>query len=189
MDLDRYRPCPLDFGVKHPVTIHLAGGSRLKELKQYEEKQWNKWMGKVVVNDIKFHHLRRGIGTECVAQGPKASTQIDKLQGLLKDRPKKISYRLTEQLRVDNLPPLSLIHKNEDSEQQGVVGYIPGPYSTGSLKPDCNTIPLYKPFQPPKDLHRKDFVFYYRKQLSALLPNNNNNNSDSKQTVLQTTDF
>ncbi len=161
----------MDFGIKHPVTIHLAGNTRLNELKQYEQKQWRRWINKVVVDDIQFHHLSRVIGPEYTNDGIRAdSTQTDKLQGLLKDEPNKLSYRLSERLRVDNIPSLGVInHGNNESDQ--TVGFLPGSYTFNSLKKDSNTIPLYKPFQPPEHLHSKDFVLYYRQQLSALAHN------------------
>ena len=148
--------------MKHPVTIHLAGDSRQRELEEQEEKEQRVWQDRLVVDDTSFHVLRRNIKTECRNRGAKASTQTEKVKGLLKDEPKKVSFRPSERLRVDNLPALSLIHKGDDSplEDTTVVGYLPGPRVDQGLKRDINVIPIFKPLKPPEDLHRKDFVLY-----------------------------
>ena len=158
LDFERYRPPALDFGVQPCVTIHLAGESRAKENSEYTRQEQSTWDSKLVVKDTRFHVLRRGLRTEQTSQGPLASSQADKLQGLLKDNPNKYSLVASERLRVDKLPALSIIHSKE--EDKNIVGYHPGPVDTMSFKRDCNVVPILKQTTPPAHLHRDDFNLY-----------------------------
>ena len=160
MDFELYRPSPLDFGVKQPVTIHLAGETRKQELKEHKDNEQREWKSRVVVDDTRFHILRHSIKTETSTKGRKAASQIDKLQGLLKDNPAKVSLRPSERLRVDNLPSLGTITMNEEGVEKTLVGFLPGPDMNRSLKQNKNTIALFKPVKLPANLHRKDFVLY-----------------------------
>lgn len=138
--MERYQPPPVDFGVTHPATIHLAGESRKKELGDYEAQLNKSWQSKLVVMDTKFHGLRRGVHTELTARGPKAAAKVDHLTGLLKDSPTKNAYRF---LPVDRLPALRVM-REPDEEERGVVGYLPGPCLDRSLKLNWNTVPITK---------------------------------------------
>ena len=138
--MERYRQPPVDFGVTYPATIHLAGETRKKELEECNTQQKKCWQSKVVVDDTRFHGLRRGIRTELAVRGPKAATKIDHLTGLLKDRPIKTSLTF---LPVDGLPALSVMRELDD-EERGVVGYLPGPCPDRSLKLNWNTVSITK---------------------------------------------
>ena len=101
--------------------------------------------------------LRQGIRSE-LSQG--ASCQLDKLQGVLKDRPNKYSLR-REGLSFSPTPALSVVHDpgvdanvnilnvSDEGELTGGGGaeshrgYAPGPDQSKSLKRDCNRIPRY----------------------------------------------
>ena len=52
-DFERYERPALDFGVKQPVTIHLAGESRKNELDQYTSLEETKWRETLVVDDTR----------------------------------------------------------------------------------------------------------------------------------------
>ena len=90
--------------------------------------------------------LRRGIRTEQATRGRQASSQLEKMESMLKDSPKKSSLKhFSESL---NTPPLSTLHLfglsgKQDSNISGDkgVGYQPG-MNKGSLKLDRNVIPL-----------------------------------------------
>ena len=90
-----------------------------------------------------------GVATELHMSGPKASTQLDKLNGLLKDAPQKYNLQ-KEGLRLDSIPPLDMMHNNSvDSRlgapcterEEGTV-YLPGPSNKRSWKLDSNVIPV-----------------------------------------------
>ena len=87
--------------------------------------------------------MRRSLKTEQTSRGRKASSQLEKLEGLLKDPVQKQSLK-----GHSDLPALSTIHSfglsgHQDSNivgDQG-VGYQPGK-NRGSLKVDRNVIPI-----------------------------------------------
>ena len=139
-DFERYQQPPVDFGVQHPATIHLAGESRKRELEEYEAKLHKSWQSRLVVTDTRFHGLRRGLRTEMTVKGPKAATKADHLTGLLKDPPIKNSFKF---LPVNQLPTLTVVRELTD-EERGVVGYFPGPCLGRSLKLNWNTVSITK---------------------------------------------
>lgn len=165
-DFERYKSPPIDFGVHPPVTIHLAGDSRQKELKSYDHEDQKKWRTKIVVNDTQFYVLRQG-QKELRIKGPSAATQQDKLKGLLKDPPMRPSLAPDDLTPVNTIPCLSVIRDNE--REVGVVGYLPGPQFQRSLKRDCNVIPIKAPLSPPQPgLHRANFQLYYNSHTHSL---------------------
>ena len=108
-------------------------------------------------NVIMLYLDRKGIRTELTGCGPRATTQLDKLQGLLKDSPQKYSLKQNG-LPVYDIPALHVVHNpsvdsrlniinvSNDSQQDGSKkGYVPGPNETRSLKLDSNVIPLTEP--------------------------------------------
>lgn len=143
-DFELHKKSPLDFGSSPPITIHLAGEQRKKEIDQFKQKECEKWHSKLVVVDqsaIKTHRL--GIGTE-LSTRPSCST--DKLKGLLKDEPQKLSLKLSR-LKLADSPALSVVQAAEprpDSNIPGDVGlgYNPGAMEDCSLKLDKNVIPI-----------------------------------------------
>lgn len=96
-----------------------------------------------------------GIRTELTLSGPQAGTQLDKLQGILKDSPEKYTLR-EEGLRLEPTPALDVVHnpsvdprrkvlvveREHEGEGSKVVGYRPGPCEKRSLKLDSNVIPI-----------------------------------------------
>lgn len=106
------------------------------------------------MDDLRFHVLRRNPKTETTTRGAKATTQIEKMKGLLKDKPNRLSLKLSEHLRVDNIPAISTIRMNEDEDS--IIGFLPGPDSLRSLKRNANVIPLYQSKETKTDRFNKD---------------------------------
>lgn len=142
-DFERYKQPTLYFGSQYPVTIHLAGERRKEEIKDFKDKESEKWKSKMVVGSMQFCTLRQGIKTE---QSLRAASQQDKFKSLLKDEPIIPSaIAPSEHLRVDTLPALATTCIKKDENEKGLVGYLPGDISLcRSLKQDCNVIPIYK---------------------------------------------
>ena len=74
---------------KRPVTIFDAGDTKTRHDKENQSKENEKWRAKLVVDnvDVKVHKLLSE--TENRLAGGKSSNQLDKLKGLLKDKPTK----------------------------------------------------------------------------------------------------
>ncbi|XP_058855815.1 uncharacterized protein cfap92 isoform X2 [Acipenser ruthenus] len=88
VDVELYKKPPLFFGTRHPITIHLAGDTLQDEHLAYARKQYINWLNKVITEDsMKFY--RRSTESELHTNGAK----LDRLQGLLKDKPRKHSLR------------------------------------------------------------------------------------------------
>ena len=147
-DFERYRPPPPCFSPTPPITIHLAGESRAKELADFNQREHEMWQAKLVVENTNFGVVRRGIRTEL---GSTACCQADKLQSLLKHDPTRKGLAPTEQLRVDNIPALSVLstgNKEEEEEGRSGAGFTPGPHSNRSLRLSCNVIPIPRAASP-----------------------------------------
>ncbi len=92
---------------------------------------------------------RRGIQTELAKSGPKASTQLNKLSGLLKDSPIKHSLKQAG-LTVHDIPALDVLHNpqmvnpsnGQPKDDLCKKGYVPGPEISRSLTLSSNVIPL-----------------------------------------------
>lgn len=147
-DFERYHPPPQCFSPTPPVTIHLAGGSRAKELAEFTQREREIWQSRLVVDDTDFSVFRRGVKTEL---HDRACCQADRLLSILKHRPLKKGMAQTEQLRVDNIPALSVIGSSGMEDEQRVVGFTPGPHTRRSLRLSCNAIPITRT-DPPSPL-------------------------------------
>lgn len=95
----------------------------------------------------RFHTLRKGSQTEQTSKGRKAGSQLDKLQGLMKDAPQKHSFKVHS--HTADTPLLSTLHSfglsgKKDSNIAGDegVGFHPAEIVKGSLKLDRNVIPI-----------------------------------------------
>ena len=145
-DFELYRKPMLDFGSSPPVTIHLAGEQRKREIEQFKQKDHEKWHSKVVVDQAGMTTHRLGIGTELSVR---PSCSVDKLKGLLKDEPQKLSLKLPGLKLVDS-PAISIVQATERRERQldsnipddVGAGYTPGAMENHSLKLDKNVIPI-----------------------------------------------
>ncbi len=117
---------------------------------------------------------RRGIRTELANSGLRASTQLEKLTGLLKDPPQKLSLKQAG-LTVHDMPTLDVIHnpklnytEGDQTNELRKRGCVPGIEPRRSLKLDSNVVPLsICPAKPSKGIlkHPQDFrlgsVCYY----------------------------
>ena len=142
-DFELYRKAPLDFGSSPPVSIHLAGEQRKKEIDQFKQKEHEKWHSKVVVDQSSMTTHRLGITTEL---STRPSCSIDKLKGLLKDEPQKLSLKLPGLKLVDS-PALCVVQAAEPRPDSNVpddvgAGYNPGAMENRSIKLDKNVIPI-----------------------------------------------
>lgn len=142
-DFELYKKPPLDFGSSPPVTIHLAGEQRKKEIDQFKQKECENWHSKVVVDQTEMTIHRLGTSTE-LSTGPSCS--IDKLKGLLKDEPQKWSLKLPGLKLIDS-PALCVVQAAEPRPDSNVpddvgLGYNPGAMENRSFKLDKNVIPI-----------------------------------------------
>ena len=107
-DMDLWtRPQPI-FGQDEPITIHQAGEKLMRETLSAQRKDGETWKSKVVVNDTRTYFHRCAPDTEQTMKGPKASNQLARLQGLLKDQPLKHSLRKPN-LALKDIPPLNVV--------------------------------------------------------------------------------
>lgn len=123
------------------MTIHLAGDRRKEEVGEKEREEEERWRSKVVVDHLDIRVHRKPLSVELKERGPKASSQLDRLCGLLKDPPLKRSLvseglGTSSCLRSVTCPPWC-------DEQDGPPGgYQPGPLLGRSLKLEKNVIPI-----------------------------------------------
>ncbi|XP_065909362.1 uncharacterized protein [Dysidea avara] len=151
-DFELYRKPPADFGSSPPVTIHLAGAQRKREVEHYRQKEIEKWSSKIVVDRTIMDMHRLGISTELSA---KPLCDADKLKGLLKDEPQKMSLK-SPGLKLNEPPALFVLKTAEVRPDSNIsndmgLGYIPGPMDNRSLKLDKNVIPV-------ADRNRSNFI-------------------------------
>ncbi|KAK6480749.1 hypothetical protein HHUSO_G18530 [Huso huso] len=159
VDVELYKKPPLFFGTRHPITIYLAGDTLQDEQLAYAGKQYINWLNKVITEDsMKFY--RRSTESELHTNGAK----LDRLQGLLKDKPRKHSLR-NPGMVLKPIPALSVIQRPYGSESAGPVeptlGFTPGLHDQHSLNWEANIVPRYnmehKKFQRLKGA---DFTAY-----------------------------
>jgi len=142
-DFELYRKPPLDFGSSPPVTIHLAGEQRKKEIDHFKQKEFEKWHSKLVVDKANMTTHRLGVTAEL---STKPLCSIDKLKGLLKDEPHKLSLRLPGLKPVESTA-LCVVQAAEPMLDSNIPddvgsGYNPGSMENQSLKVDTNVIPI-----------------------------------------------
>ena len=118
-------------------------------------KEAKDWQEKLTVENSRIQMLRRGISTELSNRGLQASCQTDRLLGLLKDKPAKKGLLPRACPRVGAIPALSVF--SGCNQEQDIVGFLPGPSSSHSLKLNSNVIPLLRPAHPSEGLHPCDF--------------------------------
>ena len=57
-DFERWKAPPISIGPAPPTTIHLAGESRLRELRDWTDEEHKRWTERLVVKDTMFHTHR-----------------------------------------------------------------------------------------------------------------------------------
>ena len=153
-DLDLWKKPGNGFKPIPPITIHKAGDTLAKERQDCADKDKEEWNSKLVVEDptMKFHRLTAE--TELTYRGLKASNQVDRLTGVLKDSPAKLSLKqgMTDvpALSVVNNPSVDTLAREagwpipvEDlEERERNCGFMPGAYDEKSWLMDKNTIPI-----------------------------------------------
>ncbi|XP_040264723.1 uncharacterized protein KIAA1257 homolog [Bufo bufo] len=99
--------------------------------------------------------------TERTAQGPHASNQQSRLEGLLKDKGAKLSLRKSG-LALQPMPALAVIPKSgSNGSKMGIngIGFIPGELKDHSLKWTDNAIPCHNMnHETYRKLRGKDFT-------------------------------
>ncbi|XP_033746510.1 uncharacterized protein LOC117331748 isoform X3 [Pecten maximus] len=155
LDMELYRrPKPV-FG-EEPVTIHMAGEKLKKERLEALRKDFEKWRSKQVVDDTRQYFHRCLMETEL---NDKGQNQVDKLRGLLKDNPNKLSLRKSG-LHLKDIPPLNVVlNPSVDTEArlaglpthpavegegyEKIKGFKPGPFEAHGWNLERNKIPAY----------------------------------------------
>ncbi|RDD42894.1 Uncharacterized protein TrispH2_004889 [Trichoplax sp. H2] len=170
-DFDLYRR-PDPYFNRQPVTIHLAGDSLRAESQRFLKDDQKVWEEKLVVKDTRQRFHRCNTAAEQHDRGPKASCQLDKLKGLLKDEPAKLSLRLGKG-NFHKVPALSVVnYPNIDAEsnkignrkgQQEVKevtrAFTGGPIGHRSWLLENNFIPCEK--EKNAQNPEKNFKLYY----------------------------
>lgn len=148
------RPAPL-FDNSPIKSVHSAGDTKESELKQAQQLEKEIWSSKVVVDNTIQRNHRCLVETELQTRGPKSSNQLTKLEGLLKDEPKKYSLR-QKGMALEKLPSLSVVaHPSLDRTLNDGMqvrlnnqvktkhcGYNPGLHMNEGLLLDRNRIPI-----------------------------------------------
>ncbi|XP_006023950.2 uncharacterized protein KIAA1257 homolog isoform X2 [Alligator sinensis] len=102
-------------------------------------------------DDTKLKVYRCSTAAELTAHGPKASSQLNKLQGLLKDVPAKYSLKRPG-LILEPIPALSVLQNAPrdissaspvNRTRSAISGFVPGIEERHSLKWNGNMIPCY----------------------------------------------
>nr|XP_022302036.1 uncharacterized protein LOC111110021 isoform X1 [Crassostrea virginica]XP_022302037.1 uncharacterized protein LOC111110021 isoform X1 [Crassostrea virginica]XP_022302039.1 uncharacterized protein LOC111110021 isoform X1 [Crassostrea virginica] len=157
-DMELYQR-PQSCFIREPVTIHLAGQKLKEEKIAALKKDFEVWRSKVVVEDTRQYYHRCLKETELNERGRKGQNQVDKMKGLLKDKPVKFSLR-KKGLGLKEVPPLNVVLNPsvdtaareaglptipavENEGQEKTNGFKPGPYEDHSWNLERNKIPVY----------------------------------------------
>ncbi|XP_034151770.1 uncharacterized protein cfap92 [Esox lucius] len=149
-DMELYVKPPAFFSPVPPVTIHLAGERLQKEQRQAAQRQYYRWLRKVLPDT-----RRSPVPTSSCSQRrvPQFSCHMGgadpgKLQEMLKDPPMKYSLRKPG-LTLKPIPVLSVVQRPQQVSGSGCVeredglAFTPGPYQKHSLSCDNNFIPRH----------------------------------------------
>ncbi|XP_053378149.1 uncharacterized protein LOC123529262 isoform X2 [Mercenaria mercenaria] len=180
-DLELYKVPEINFGVPEHGTIHLAGEKLRQEKLAAKHEDLTEWKSKIVVDDTRQYFHRCLTETELRTQGRKASNQVARLQGLLKDRPNKLSLRRPG-MNLRNIPPLNVVLNpsvDTDSRLAGITprpavenegdetnkGFKPGPYLEHSWVLERNKVPAID-YEHDKfnQLKGRDFNVYHKER-------------------------
>eukprot|EP00795_Rhopilema_esculentum_P002461 gene2461-18118_t len=141
-----------------PITIHLAGDTLKGEQKLARKEEQKTWERSLVVDDMFIKMHRCATETELTSKGFKSSSQLARLDDILKSEPRK--YALSAPgLRLKKIPALSVVLnptvdsslgfyerlKLDTDKQAGDErnsGYHPGPFDSRSWLLDKNKIPV-----------------------------------------------
>lgn len=136
-DLDLYKRPLVNFGLPEPQTVHLAGDKLLQEKLTVELQEKEQWKSKVVVKDPRQYFHRCLTETEFRTGGRKASNQLARLQGLLKDQPNKLSLSKPG-MALANVPPLNVVlYPGVDTDAR-LAGITPRPTTINEVDENNN---------------------------------------------------
>jgi len=124
-DLDlRSRPPP-DFGQTMPNSIMMAGDTKLQEERENYDKLMKEWRGKLGGRDpvLRFHRVNPQ--TEAMERGHKASNQIDRTRGLLKDKNRRVEA--VGAAGTGDVPALGVVHYPSVDTVAREAGFCPPP--------------------------------------------------------------
>ncbi|XP_063727081.1 uncharacterized protein LOC134854663 [Symsagittifera roscoffensis] len=123
-DLDLRSKPERNFGMSMPETIMPAGDIKLQQEREVYNKMMKEWREKMAGRDpvLKFHRLNPA--TENMERGIKASNQIDKTAGLLKDSANRVSLGAGMSSEV---PALGVVHYPSVDISAREAGYSPPP--------------------------------------------------------------
>lgn len=154
-DLELYKR-PASCFIREPITIHLAGEKLRKEKIEAFQKDYETWKSKIIVQDPRGHFHRCLPATEMDEKG---QNQIDKLKGLLKDKPEKYALKKPGYTLRD-VPPLNvvlnpsvdtlsrlegkpLLPAVQGEGDENNKGFHPGPFEDHGWLLDKNKIPTH----------------------------------------------
>ncbi|XP_030063806.1 uncharacterized protein CFAP92 [Microcaecilia unicolor] len=138
MDFDLYSKPPDIISVETSYSSHCTDDHLEDKCQKAEEREYMKWLDKIVVDDPRMTFYRCSIQGELTIKGAKASSQQKKLGGLLKDVPVKYSLR-EPILALKPIPPLAVLEHTEDTTK----AFGPGQDQLHSLKWNGNIIPRH----------------------------------------------
>ncbi|KAK6176744.1 hypothetical protein SNE40_014985 [Patella caerulea] len=156
-DIDLYRRPQPYFDPNQPTTIHLAGEKLRQEKLQVQQKEQETWKSKIVVADTRSYYHRCLPETELCKSGFKSSNQLERLTGLLKNKPEKYALKQPG-FAAKIIPPLNVVlnprvdtaarlegrileSANPDEYKDYNKGFKPGPIDEQRLIFDKNVIP------------------------------------------------
>ncbi|XP_069500062.1 uncharacterized protein CFAP92 isoform X2 [Ambystoma mexicanum] len=168
LDFDLYKKPPHVFDISSPVTLEQCEDERIQE-GQIAYAQHHKKDG---FEDTKMKIYRCSIEAELATKGLRASDQLNRLTGILKDKPEKLSLRLPYMM----LKPITALSVMQDPEQSASSGFTPGSQPNHSLKWKANVIPVRDMEHTRfKQLKGEDFnalyskhPFLYKRQIGGL---------------------
>ncbi|XP_032228067.2 uncharacterized protein LOC5503934 [Nematostella vectensis] len=177
-DLNLITKPPPFFDPNVVLSVHSAGDTKEEEMRRAQEQEANWWRTRVVVDDPIFRTHRCLTETEMRDSGPKASNQLAKLTGLLKDAGKKITFTKPG-LSLSGVPPLSVVMnpsvdtlardtgklelQDSDFKNEKNCGFNPGPFEDKGWLLEKNKIPILDPeHRKYESLKGKDFRVYFR---------------------------
>lgn len=156
-DLNLLAVPPPSFDKNAVLSIHAAGDIKEQEQNEAAERHTRQWQERIVVDDTIFRTHRCLKETELRDRGIKASNQLAKLEGLLKNHPKKFSLSRAG-LTLEEIPPLAvvanpsvdtparktgkLIPIARDQREEGNWGFYPGPFEKEGWLLEKNKMPI-----------------------------------------------
>ncbi len=130
---------------KLPITIFEAGAVKESLEKENQQKEHNTWKNKMVVENPAMKFYKISASTESKIEGPGSSTQLDRLQGMLKGQPAKKSL-LVGGVNFNKIPALSVLKTSYDEQENFCApsrGFVAGDSVQMRITDDANKIPVF----------------------------------------------